>query len=398
MDRVSASGAEERSSSLRGGARDDRRKAVFVLDYNPCVSKKLFTIALAALILSGCKFQVDVIEPPTPSAVIVTSTLPSSLTPPPSETALPPPATSTVVPVEAVASTQVNVRAEPNSASEVLGVLIPNSRVEVIGKDPSGHWWLIQYPPGPNGNAWVASEFVKLSQDGEVPVVEGNELNPNNGVFGLILEQVNVRSGPGTSFNSLGTLKANDSVTVVGKDSSGAWLQILFESGTDGKGWISATFIKANDVHLLPVVTDSGLVIGTSTPATDNAPSPAPTILPAPADNDSAVAPAVNVTLTYAGTRSFQYSSDVSSPAGDAEDWIQFKTFTPTTLVELRCEGSESYVAELLQNNSKMQNLVCGKIILVSTDPNAVYAVHFVSSPTGGLVYTKYTLRVEAMP
>ncbi|MCC6568263.1 MAG: hypothetical protein IT315_03400, partial [Anaerolineales bacterium] len=119
---------------------------------------------------------------------------------------------------------------------------------------------------------------------------------------------------------------------------------------------------------------------------------------PAAQDHDSAVAPAVNITLTAGGMRSFQYSSDVSSPIGDAEDWIQFKTFSVNTKLELECAGSGSYLAELLLNYSVVDTLVCGKIILFFSDPSGVYTAHFVSFPTGGLEYTKYTLRVEAIP
>jgi uncharacterized protein YraI len=350
-------------------------------------------IILAAL-LAGCGTPVEVKKAATPTALIVTSTLPPSLTPPPSQTPLP---TPTLDPVEGVAIIQVNVRLEPSTTSEVLGALPPNSRVQIVGKDPGGNWWLILYPPGPNGKAWVAAQYVNPSESGQIPLVDGNELIPDNGVFGLILQQVNIRSGPGTNFNSLGTLKAQDSVTVTGRDVTGAWFQINFESGPDGKGWVNAAFVQATGIETLPIVAEGNVIVGTGTPA-PTPPFAAPTIIPARADGDSAAAPAVNITLTGAGTRSFQYSSDVSSPDGDIEDWIQFTTFTPYIKIELECEGSESYVAELLQNNSAMQNLACGKIILIRVDPEAVYAVHFQSSPAGGLQYTRFTLRVEALP
>ena len=341
----------------------------------------------------------------TPTDLILTATSSPSQTPPLSQTPLPPgfdsaqpkPPTPIVVPVEGVASTQVNVRSEPSTASEVLGILPPESRVQIIGKDPGENWWQILYPPGRDGKAWVATEFVRMAETGEVPVISGEETNQNTGAFGLILQQVNIRSGPGTNFNSLGTLKANDSVTVTGKDANGVWFQINFESGPDGKGWVNAAFIKANDVDLLPIVASGNVIVGTSTP-TNIPPLSAPTVIPATADGDSVVAPAVNITLSASGTSSFQYSSDVSSPDGDTEDWIQFTTFTQITLIELDCTGSESYVAELLQNNSVMQNLVCEKIILITTSPDAVYAVHFQSSPAGGLQYTRFTLLVTGIP
>jgi len=364
------------------------------LDYNSFVKQKFFSVILIAALLAGCKFQVDVIEAPTPITVIATVTLLPSVTPLPSLTRIPIFPTSTIVPVEAVASTQVNVRAEPNTASEVLGVLPPKSRVQVIGKDSGGNWWQIQYPSGADGKAWVATEFVALAEAREVPVV-GASLNGGNDA--VIQQQLNVRSGPGTSFNSIGTLNAQDVVTLTGKDANGAWLQINFAAGPDGKGWVNAAFVKATGVETLPIVGDAGQVIGTGAPVDTPLP-PQPTVAPAPLDNDSASAPAINVTLTSSGTRSFQYSSDVSSPTGDAEDWIQFKTFSVNTKLELECTGSGSYIAVLLQNNTVVDNLVCGKIILFLTDPSAVYAVHFVSSPTGSLEYTRFTVRVEAIP
>lgn len=216
-------------------------------------------------------------------------------------------------------------------------------------------------------------------------------------VRGTITTQINVRSGPGADFNSLGLLNAQDPVTLTGKDANGAWLQIDFAGGPEGKGWVNAAFVRADRIGSLPIVSSSNAVVGTGTPTEIPSPS-APTIRPALADGDSVVAPAINIALTSAGTRSFQYSSDVSSPEGDTEDWVQFTTFTQAISIGLECEGSESYVADLLQNNLVVQNLVCGRIIVVNTLPDAVYAVHFQSSPAGGLQYTRFTLRVEAMP
>lgn len=341
----------------------------------------------------------DVIEAATPTKLVVTSTLPPSPTSKPSETPLPPLPTGTVVPAVGTTSTQVNVRVEPSTAGEVVGIIPADTKVEIIGKDPGGNWWLINYPAGqaPGGKGWVTAEFVVAMGEPAVPVVGGAGTNPNGGNVAIIQQQLNVRSGPGTSFNSIGTLNARDVVTLTGKDANGAWLQIVFAAGPGGTGWVNAAFVQAADVNSLPIVTDAGQIVGTGTP--ENTAIPAlPTVAPAAQDHDSAVAPAVNITLTAGGMRSFQYSSDVSSPSGDTEDWIQFKTFTVNTKLGLECAGSGSYIAELLLNYSVVDSLACGKTILFLSDPSGVYAVHFVSSPTGGLEYTKYTLNVEAIP
>lgn len=359
--------------------------------------KKFISICWLAMFCAGCSFSVDVIEADTPTALVVTSTLPASPTSKPSKTPLPPLPTSTVAPAAGTTSTRVNVRGEPSTAGEVVGIIPANTEVEIVGKDPGGNWWQIKYPQAAQGVGWVTAEFIVTTGEPAVPVVGGAGVNPNGDQVAIIQQQLNVRSGPGTSFNSIGTLNARDVVTLTGKDASGAWLQIVFAAGPDGLGWVNAAFTQATSVDSLPIVTDAGLVIGTGTPENTAVPIE-PTVAPALPDHDSAVAPAVNITLTAGGTRSFHYSSDVSSPIGDAEDWIQFKTFSANTTLELECAGSGSYIAELLLNYSVVGSLVCGKIILFLSDPSGVYAVHFVSSPTGGLEYTKYTLKVEAIP
>jgi uncharacterized protein YraI len=277
----------------------------------------------------------------------------------------------------------------------VLGIILPNTTVEIVGRDAGENWFQITYPQGADGKGWVTAQFITTAARPEVPVIGGGA-NSEDAVTAIVQQQINVRSGPGTGFNSLGTLNPQDVVSLTGKDANGAWLQIDFPAGPEGKGWVNAAFVQASGIDALPIVAEGNVVVGTGTPTTTPPPA-APTIIPARADGDSAVSPAVNIALTASGTRSFQYSSDVSSPEGDAEDWMQFTTFTAFLSIELECEGSSSYVAELLQNNSAVQSLVCGKIILLSVDPQAVYAVHFQSSPAGGLQYTRYTLRVEGI-
>lgn len=357
--------------------------------------QKFCFFVILALLSAGCGTQVEVKAAETPTASIVTSTLSPSPTSPPSQTPLPPPPTPTVVPAQGTTSTQVNVRAEPNTAAEVLGIIPANTPVEIIGKDAGGNWYLINHSQSADGKGWVAAQFITTAVKPEVPVVGGGSSSEGAGTA-IVQQQINVRSGPGTSFNSLGTLNAQDVVTLTGKDANGAWLQIEFTSGPEGRGWINAAFVQASGVDSLPIVAEGNVIIGTGTPTTTPVPAEL-TVVPARADGDSVVAPAVNVALTASGTRAFLYTSDVSSPEGDAEDWIQFTTFTPYLKIELECGGSGSYVAELLENNSAMQNLVCGKIVLIGVDPQAVYAVHFQSAPAGGLQYTRYTLRVEAI-
>ena len=310
-----------------------------------------------------------------------------------------------MVPVEGITSTQLNVRAEPSTASEVLGILPANTHVQIVGKDPGQNWWQILYPEvgeANEGKGWVTAQYVSAADESQIPVIRSGESNLENpnAALAIIQEQLNVRSGPGTSFNSLGTLNPQDVVVLTGKDSNGAWLQIQYSGGSDGKGWINAAFARAQGVENLPIVGESGQVIGTGTPVDTPLP-PTPTVVPAPSDNDSAQDPAVSVTFTADGTHDLQFTSDVSSPAGDNDDWIQFTPFTTSVILELTCTGNGRLTVELLQSDQSIQNwgnFACGERQAITTQAGTVYKVHVQATAGQQFQYTRFTLRIVSTP
>jgi len=301
--------------------------------------------------------------------------------------------------IEGIASTQINVRAEPSTVSDVLGIIPANTKIQIIGKDPGENWWQILYPEGTQDKGWVTAQYVRTAGKPEVPVIGGGA-NPSDGNVAIIQQQLNVRSGPGADFNSLGTLNPQDVVNLTGKDANGGWLQIDFASGPDGKGWISAAFVKAQGVENLPIITESGVVVGTGTPTTIPLP-PTQTLIPAPMDNDSAQSPAINITLSVTGSRSFQYSSDVSSPEGDPADWAQFTPFSKTVRLSLSCDGDNSAAIEIREGGKVMQNwgsLQCDESAVLSTVPGTAYVIGVESPSSDSLIYTRFTLQVVSIP
>lgn len=291
-------------------------------------------------------------------------------------------------------ATQINVRAEPSTAGEVLGIIPASTKVEITGKDPGESWWQINYPQGPDGKGWVTAQFVTTAARPEVPTIGGAEDDPNSGNVAVIQQQLNVRSGPGTDFNSLGTLNPQDVVRLTGKDPNGAWLQIEFAAGPYGKGWVNAAFVQAQGAGNLPIITEAGLVVGTGTPTVIPF-TPTATVLPAMDDGDSAQSPSVNVTLSSTGTHSLQYSSDVSAPNGDAEDWIQFVPFTKSILLEVACKGSDVQI-EIIQAGQRLEQAGCGTQKLVSVEPGNSVQLHVSALPESSQNYSFYTLRVTA--
>jgi uncharacterized protein YraI len=364
------------------------------MDYNLLVFKMrvIFITTAFMLMLTACGLDVSSSAPTTPAPVIITSTLPPTLTPGATDTPAPLNVTVTPMPVEGTTTTQLNVRAEPSTGSAALGMIAPFVKVQIFGKDPSGNWLQVAYAQGTDGRGWITAAYVQVKAAAEIPVI-GNAAGSGAGPSGLVIQQLNVRSGPGTDYKSLGVLNPNDVVYLTGKDDAGSWLQIEFSSGTEGKGWVSTAFIKADGVNALPIVSETGQVVGTETP-TGIPPSPTPTLLPAKDDGDSAEAPAVNISFSPNGTRSFLYSNDLSSPEGDSEDWIRFTPYQPGVLVQLSCTGNGDISAEIIQDGEALARFIkCGNTGFYMLNSGQAYLVHLSTTNSDVLQYTSYTLK-----
>ena len=304
-------------------------------------------------------------------------------------------------PVTGTTVTQLNVRAEPSTASNVLGIIPANSQVQITGKDLGGNWWQILYPQGQDGKGWVTSQYVTATNATEVPVIgDGDGVDPNSGNTAVVQQQINVRSGPGTGFNALGTLNARDVIRLTGKDANNTWLQIEFPAGPDGKGWVNAAFVQAKGVESLPIVTEAGEVIGTGTP-TGIPPTVTPTVLPAWTDNDSQNNPIASVVFEPLGTNTLIYGGDISSPEGDSEDWIQFTPYTDTVIASLECKNENLLQVRILENGQPTSlQLSCnesGRPLAVKAGSEYLVDVKTSQFP-GGLQYSSYIIKIQSSP
>jgi uncharacterized protein YraI len=351
-------------------------------------------LLLLILCSAGCSARPTPGILSTSTPAFATATLPTLLTVAPSETLPPPPSLPTVVPVPGTTSTQVNVRSEPSTVGSVLGVIPASTIVEIVSRDPAGNWWQILYPQGVDGKGWVTAQYVITADPSIIPVIGGED--PVSGNVAVVEQQLNVRSGPGTSFNSLGTLNPKDMVSLTGKDANSTWLQIEFASGPEGKGWVNAGFVQAQGVENLPIVTEGGDVLGTGTP-TGIPPTPTPTVVPAPLDNDSAENPIVSVTFAPTGTQTLIYNGDVSSPAGDTQDWIQFVPYSRQVRLEVSCAGGGIQI-ELLQNGKSLGQAACTTREILPVEPDQPVQLHVTPASTGSLLYSSYYLKVLSVP
>ncbi len=64
---------------------------------------------------------------------------------------------------------------------------------------------------------------------------------------GLVsVARLNVRQGPGTNFNPIGTALIGQSVTILSRNEVGDWWRICCVDGTNQEGWVAAQFIQPN--------------------------------------------------------------------------------------------------------------------------------------------------------
>ena len=319
-------------------------------EYNKIVPHNRFgqslifsTLAILVSLSTACSAEVAAQDTPTPTAlVVITATLPPTLTPRPSATPVPPTPTVSFAPVEGQTTSQLNVRSAPSADSGLLGSVQIFSKVQIVGKDPTGTWWMIVYPETPTGTGWITAQYVQVTDTENVPVINGP------------------------------TQKANNTTATV----------------------------TSPEAEASPTVE----------PGSTSAPSP-PSTLPTQSlatafdDGDSNQSPAVSIALSKTSVRSFNYNSDLSSPQGDSQDWVQFRLEGQAeqqinVSVVLNCSGSGALRVELIQNNSVLQSwqdITCNhpSQLLLNLFVGAPYYLHLSPVQVNNVQkYINYTLIV----
>ncbi|MBT7191351.1 MAG: SH3 domain-containing protein [Anaerolineae bacterium] len=233
-------------------------------------------------------------------------------------------------------------------------------------------------------------------------------------VEGQTTSQLNVRSAPSTESEQVGTIEIFAKVQIIGKDPSNKWWMILFPESSTGKGWITIQFVQVPDTSSVPVINvvpagenNAPIVEANSTESVSVVTvEPMAILATAPPDGDSAESPAVNITLSEASIPYLNYSNDVSSPEGDADDWVKFALEGKTgqekiVSVVVDCSGSGKLNLELLQNGVPLQswpNITCGQRhqLQLYLFVSAPYTLHlFPTQGNTALHYVSYTLAVQ---
>ncbi|MFG6494476.1 SH3 domain-containing protein [Fictibacillus sp. UD] len=131
-----------------------------------------------------------------------------------------------------VNATSLNVRSEPSTSAKQIGSLKKGAAVKVF-KTEKG-WANIAFN---GGRAWVSAEFLNISNvpSRNTQSQNGTSLSKKAKVTATSLY---VRSGAGTQYKALGSLKNGTIVTVVKEE--GKWSNITYGSL---KGWVSNAYL-----------------------------------------------------------------------------------------------------------------------------------------------------------
>jgi uncharacterized protein YgiM (DUF1202 family) len=156
----------------------------------------------------------------------------------------------------------LNVRSGPGVGYAVLHVVRHGDTVSLLGRNVAGSWVQVRLVTGQTGwlNASLIQPSVPITTLPVIEVAPGTALPLATVVTGAL----NVRSGPGVNFGVITALQSGQQAPLLGRDGTGAWVQIRLATGQ--AGWVHANYIQSPvPISGLPVVTPGATPSATAT-------------------------------------------------------------------------------------------------------------------------------------
>jgi len=157
----------------------------------------------------------------------------------------------------------LNVRAAPDTDSDILTVITQSEVFPVVGRTADSGWWqILLNPEGATG--WVCGAFLNVAYGQGVPAADlggrtdsqppadSGPGSSSSGHYWTTVVDVNIRSGPGTAYDVIAGLFAGMPAHALRRNASGTWVRIRTDSGL---GWITSTALPSYaNLSVLPVV------------------------------------------------------------------------------------------------------------------------------------------------
>ncbi|HSR48493.1 MAG TPA: SH3 domain-containing protein [Anaerolineales bacterium] len=157
------------------------------------------------------------------------------------------------------------IRSGPSGEYTVYGVSPIGSVAAVIGKSKDGNWWAISLPRdvASDGTGWVYKTYVSAKNVINVPELTppppAGAVTPSapatKAPAVVALENVDVRTGPGGAYPSLGKATKGTVMAVIGKSADDQYyvIQLPRDLASTGQGWVAAAVVEAKNVKRVPV-------------------------------------------------------------------------------------------------------------------------------------------------
>ena len=157
-------------------------------------------------------------------------------------------------------SDSLNVRSGAGTSYSVVGSLKNGTSVEIV--ETSGNWYKIKYG---NGYGYVSKDYVILNSSSNSNTGNTSNSGSTNNTPATsttkgtvkVSDSLNVRSGAGTSYSVIGSLKNGTSVEIV--ETSGNWYKIKYGNGY---GYVSKDYITLQNRSIAEnTITKEGTVV-----------------------------------------------------------------------------------------------------------------------------------------
>jgi uncharacterized protein YraI len=153
------------------------------------------------------------------------------------------------------------IRQGPSVEYPVFGVTPEGAKAIVVGESEDGQWWAIKLE---TQTGWVYKGYTYAQKTDDVPVIKNPDLPgsinpsvPGSGAAAAVaLEPINVRSGPSNTYDSYGKISIGTSLALIGRSADSEWLVVNLPTdiAPDGRGWVAARYVHAENISSLPVI------------------------------------------------------------------------------------------------------------------------------------------------
>lgn len=160
----------------------------------------------------------------------------------------------------------LNVRSGPGMVYPVVVAIGNGNYVQVIGRDASSTWIKVVTHTGHQGwlNSLYTTMTVPLSNIPAVatppvpitpiePAQPVHPIAPSGAAAVVTTGMLNVRSGPGMGYSVVSYLPYGQSVGILGRDASSAWIKVQTPAGP--MGWLNSEYTQMNTtLSALPII------------------------------------------------------------------------------------------------------------------------------------------------